>query len=479
MFTRRGIVSRLPAGAFLLGALSQTKSGQAREYASAEIARPVSCCPTVATLQSMESPKEGDMVLLSDDKRSGVFVFRSGDYSRQIDADVLGGVYLAAKAVASAKGAWVRQYEGPIRLSWFGESLGDQAFDTATRLVRPGGAILVDADVTISGKRTYTKPFVLEDGGGALIGESFKSGAGRKPPTVFSWVGAVAQSFRVTETAAPGDVSLRCRSNLKPGEVVVIRNFPNNSSRRRKEIAVVHSNNGEAVALNSGLLYTYDSIEGFVIERIDWVESPEIRCVMKNISCNHMYVRGLSYRSKYFESCRVYHSTCFLVKFSVVEWNGGNSACILGFNESSRGFEVGGYFHSIYLDDVEGCVKCNQASDGMINIVADSSNNPGRWSAGFMFDQVWIANPTGYTHVPSRNLAGRIIANGTKFALFGSSDKNTLDRAGYISFDVVCRSGFEQVRLKNVVNCSVRMSGGVPILENVVGHSIQGAFSES
>jgi len=70
-------------------------------------------------------------VYLNEGGRSGVFNWRSGDYSTEVAADTEQGIYVASDSVATTSGAWVRQYDGAVNILWFG-ALGENATaDTA------------------------------------------------------------------------------------------------------------------------------------------------------------------------------------------------------------------------------------------------------------------------------------------------------------------------------------------------------------
>lgn len=65
---------------------------------------------------------------LSDGRRAGFFSFLAGNYSTQIAADTLEGVYIKADAVAATAGAWVRERDPDVwEPGWFGA-----VFDAAT-----------------------------------------------------------------------------------------------------------------------------------------------------------------------------------------------------------------------------------------------------------------------------------------------------------------------------------------------------------
>lgn len=60
-------------------------------------------------------------VYLLEEGRQGVFQFLSGDYSTEVAADTAEGVYIPADSDSDgSEGCWVRQYEGPALVTWYG-----------------------------------------------------------------------------------------------------------------------------------------------------------------------------------------------------------------------------------------------------------------------------------------------------------------------------------------------------------------------
>lgn len=92
--------------------------------------------PTVATITALKSLEtaNGDVAFVAQDNRAGVFVFRSGDYSSQVTADTQEGIYVKATAVAASSGAWVRSYDGPALMRWFG-IVGDGSTDDTAAFI--------------------------------------------------------------------------------------------------------------------------------------------------------------------------------------------------------------------------------------------------------------------------------------------------------------------------------------------------------
>ena len=71
-------------------------------------------------------------VVLTEPGREGLFVFDGSNLSAKVATDAYQGIYVAASSdPTGASGAWVRQVEGPIQLSWFG--FADGAANNAAR----------------------------------------------------------------------------------------------------------------------------------------------------------------------------------------------------------------------------------------------------------------------------------------------------------------------------------------------------------
>lgn len=76
----------------------------------------------VATRTALKSlnPSIFTSAYLTEPYRQGRFVWRAGDYSAQVAADTLEGIFIKADAVAASSGAWVREYGSEILADWFG-----------------------------------------------------------------------------------------------------------------------------------------------------------------------------------------------------------------------------------------------------------------------------------------------------------------------------------------------------------------------
>ena len=85
----------------------------------------------VATLVELAAlpTANGAAVTLTAKGREGLFTFDSANHSALVTADARKGIYVAPTAAPSgASGAWVRRFDGPVQLKWFG-SAGDFVTD--------------------------------------------------------------------------------------------------------------------------------------------------------------------------------------------------------------------------------------------------------------------------------------------------------------------------------------------------------------
>lgn len=86
---------------------------------------------TRAGLKSGAITGSGRVAFLTEGNRSGFFAWRVGDYSAQVAADTLEGVYLEADAVAASTGVWERIFDGPVHPTWWGAAGDGTTDDTA------------------------------------------------------------------------------------------------------------------------------------------------------------------------------------------------------------------------------------------------------------------------------------------------------------------------------------------------------------
>lgn len=78
--------------------------------------------PTRFLMASIVSPSSGDIVLLNEEGRLGIFKFDNSDLSAEVTADPYEGIYVAPNTEDGSDGAWVRQRinTNVFRASWYG-----------------------------------------------------------------------------------------------------------------------------------------------------------------------------------------------------------------------------------------------------------------------------------------------------------------------------------------------------------------------
>lgn len=118
-----------------------------------------------ATRTALASAAQSKPALLTDGSGPGLFLFVSADLSAMVSADPRQGVIVAPAAdPTGASGAWVRQFDGPMNVRWFG-AVGDDtgsgtpsddgpafaaAIALAMKATQPGTGVLPDHAAAIS-----------------------------------------------------------------------------------------------------------------------------------------------------------------------------------------------------------------------------------------------------------------------------------------------------------------------------------------
>jgi hypothetical protein len=93
---------------------------------------PSSSVSSIVALKAVAAPSAGMSRFLSQSGRAGNFIFRAGDYSAQVAADTLNGMYIKADDVAASSGAWVRDFDGENwDPRWFGAVCDQATIDSA------------------------------------------------------------------------------------------------------------------------------------------------------------------------------------------------------------------------------------------------------------------------------------------------------------------------------------------------------------
>jgi hypothetical protein len=97
---------------------------------------------TVAALKALDTTTVTNAHLIEPGK-DGQFVWRPGDYTAQVAADINEGIYVKSDSVPASAGAWVRQRDDSSALaSWFGYAAD---YNSITGSGRENGAILESA----------------------------------------------------------------------------------------------------------------------------------------------------------------------------------------------------------------------------------------------------------------------------------------------------------------------------------------------
>lgn len=88
---------------------------------------------TRAALAALTGMAAGNSRYLAESGREGEFVWSSENNAANVTADPQQGVYVApTSAPTGTSGAWVRKFDGPIHLNWFGAITGNDAANAAT-----------------------------------------------------------------------------------------------------------------------------------------------------------------------------------------------------------------------------------------------------------------------------------------------------------------------------------------------------------
>lgn len=120
--------------------------------------------PYVATrtaLKSLDTTKDA-VVFLQEAGREGIFQWTAGDFSAQVTADTLEGVYVKATAIASSVGAWVR-FGDPI-IAHFGGSSTTNSATAAAAMASLLGYIRFGRGDTLMGTIVIDVPVYFDTG---------------------------------------------------------------------------------------------------------------------------------------------------------------------------------------------------------------------------------------------------------------------------------------------------------------------------
>lgn len=124
-----------------------------------------------ASRAALASSAQNQPAILTEAGREGLFVFDGSNLSAQVAADTYQGIHVAPSGdPTGASGAWVRQFDGAVQLSWFGFADGaasnaarvesiETLFGRAVWMMAPAGVTNVDRDIR------FTRPHRLSGHG--------------------------------------------------------------------------------------------------------------------------------------------------------------------------------------------------------------------------------------------------------------------------------------------------------------------------
>lgn len=84
-------------------------------------------------LKALDGTKTPVAYLYGEGGRNGTFVWNPGNFSAGVAADTAEGIYIKADAVAATSGAWVRVFQPPLDVRWWGAK-GDDATDDSAAI---------------------------------------------------------------------------------------------------------------------------------------------------------------------------------------------------------------------------------------------------------------------------------------------------------------------------------------------------------
>jgi parallel beta-helix repeat protein len=180
---------------------------------------------TVAALKALPTARYKSVYLRASGKE-GLFTFIADDYSAEVTADTLGGVYLKADDTITTSGAWVRLVIGGLKPEWFG-ALGDGTTDDAQAVTAVlsllstlgGGALVFDAKTYLL-NADFTVPSRV-----SIIGQegATKITVGTGVSKLFRFLGTAGSTVTFAATASRGDTSLTTATHgLVDGDLAFI-----------------------------------------------------------------------------------------------------------------------------------------------------------------------------------------------------------------------------------------------------------------
>lgn len=185
-------------------------------------------------LETFTGMAAGQVALLGEPGREGIFIFNSSNLSAEIAADPQQGIYVAPTTdTTGASGAWVRKFEGPVNPAWFGlaEANSGVANDTAIQgVLATLKARAVNVDAAYQGLEairfpvgefTFASTIDIFDGTTILEGQG-NGGAGGRPTMLVFPTGVTGIRVQQLNTSGASTVD---STNHMGGDATIIRSL--------------------------------------------------------------------------------------------------------------------------------------------------------------------------------------------------------------------------------------------------------------
>lgn len=141
---------------------------------------------TRAAIKALDTATVTD-AYLTEAGREGQFLWRAGDYSAQVSADSLEGIYIKANAIAATEGAWVRQrHDLGVDVRWFGALCDNVADDGAAINAAILALPVTGGIVRIPGMCRTTESIVIGDGTSSAVSTRYGISLVGTAPAVFT-----------------------------------------------------------------------------------------------------------------------------------------------------------------------------------------------------------------------------------------------------------------------------------------------------
>ena len=213
---------------------------------------------TVGDLASIATPSINDTVVVTEEGRGGVFIYR-------VDGTSDGGTIFDS----SSTGKWHRQYEDEVHVAWFGASAANTDNTTAIRnAINTNAKIINFAPVTydFNSYIIITKDITINGNGAKLNGTSLNAYV-----RVF---GEIEDEIAITSPITMGDNNIVAANTLEAEDIVIIRDdtdysYSNHRSYYKKgEYIKVKSSNGTSFDVEGGVRQPFNDTTNLKVSRL-------------------------------------------------------------------------------------------------------------------------------------------------------------------------------------------------------------------